>query len=218
MNSPHHPPHPDIQDLDPNIESSDWLDKAVARYQDDIQQKKKVKLFNAIVDEQTVYLTTDMTKEDQMLIALLVLKNLHDWVEASTTDDQTTAQAYKPLRITVKGSAGSGKSFLIKAIANTVRIMFDDQDVVHISAPTGAAAHNVGGETIHRKFAINPHNPNKELSKSATERLKQIKRRVLVEIFDERSMLTCPVVGAAERNAASTTLGPNTSATKVRET
>ena len=126
-----------MQDLDPNIESSDWLDKAVARYQDDNQQKKKVKLFNAIVDEQTVYITTDMTKEDQMLIALLVLQNLNSWVEASSTDDQTAAQAYKPLRITVKGSAGSGKSFLIKAIANTVRTMFDDQDVVHISAPTG---------------------------------------------------------------------------------
>ena len=172
-----------------------------------MQQRKEVKLFTAIVDEQTVHLNTDMTKEDQMLIALLVLQNLKSWVEAATTDDRVVAQAYKPLRITVKGSAGSGKSFLIKAIANTVRTIFADQDVVQISAPTGAAAYNVGGETIHRKFAINPHNPNKELNNSAIERLKKIKRRVLVEIIDERSMMTCPVVGAAERNAASTTHG-----------
>ena len=195
------------QTMDQNIKSTDWLDQAVARYQESIKQKKKVKLFTATVDDQIVELTADMAKEDQMNITLMVLQNLKSWVAASTTSDKTIAEAYEPLRITVKGCAGSGKSFLIKAIANTVRSMFDDQDVVQISAPTGAAANNVGGETIHRKFAINPHNPNKELSRSAMERLKQTKRRALVEIFDERSMLTCPIVGAAERNTAITTHG-----------
>jgi hypothetical protein len=32
--------------------------------------------------------------------------------------------------------------------------MFDDNDVVHVAAPTGTAAFNVGGETLHRMFSI----------------------------------------------------------------
>ena len=104
--------------------------------------------------------------------------------------------------MTVRGAAGSGKSFFIKALANTVREMFGDQNAVHISAPTGAAAHNVGGETIHRKFQVNPHRPENDIGKEAKARLKETKRRTVVEIIDERSMLTCKVVGAAERHTA----------------
>jgi hypothetical protein len=33
--------------------------------------------------------------------------------------------------------------------------VFDDNDSVFVTAPTGAAAYNVGGSTIHREFKIN---------------------------------------------------------------
>ena len=168
---------------------------------------KNIRPFTVIVDNEPVKLTVDMAQDDQMDIALLVLQNLKQWTACATTTDQQIAESYRPLRLTVRGAAGSGKSFFIKALANTIRDIYGDQNVVHISAPTGAAAHNVGGETIHRKFAINPHKTDKEMSKKEKMRLLRSKRRALVEIIDERSMLTCNVVGAAEKHAAETTHG-----------
>ena len=71
---------------------------------------------------------------------LAVIENLKHWVDCATSDNRAEAQQYKPLRVTVRGSAGSGKSFFIKALSNTVRKMFGDQSVVQVAAPTGAAA------------------------------------------------------------------------------
>ena len=145
------------QTWDPERKASTWLEEAVAAHQEKSRLRKEVNYFSSVVNNEVVRLTIDMAKDDQMAVALLVLKNLKHWVQCATTKDPEIAETYKPLRLTVRGSAGSGKSFFIKALANTIRDMFGDQEVVQISAPTGAAAHNVGGETIHRKFAINPH-------------------------------------------------------------
>ena len=81
------------------------------------------------------------------------------------------------------------------------------QTAVVVAAPTGATAYNVGGETVHRTFAINPHKPSREISKTTTKRLKNDLKRTLVVIIDERSMLTADVKGAAERNSAATVHG-----------
>jgi hypothetical protein len=43
--------------------------------------------------------------------------------------------------MTIMGAARTEKSVLI----NMLRVMFDDNDVVHVAAPTGTAAFNVGG-------------------------------------------------------------------------
>jgi predicted GTPase len=48
--------------------------------------------------------------------------------------------------MTIMGAAGTGKSVLINTLVTVLRVMFDDNDVVHVAAPTGTAAFNVGGE------------------------------------------------------------------------
>jgi predicted GTPase len=69
----------------------------------------------------------------------------------------TTAQKkkFKPLRMTIMGCGGTGKSVLINTLVTCIRKIFDDNDSVFVTAPTGAAAYNVGGSTIHREFKIN---------------------------------------------------------------
>jgi hypothetical protein len=59
-----------------------------------------------------------------------------------------------PLRLTVRGAAGTGKSFIINTIVSYLRRMFDDNDVVHVLAPTGIAAFNVLEEKLHRFSGI----------------------------------------------------------------
>jgi ATP-dependent DNA helicase PIF1 len=55
--------------------------------------------------------------------------------------------------VIITGSAGTGKSFLVKYLCNE----FDKQGKIYrIVAPTGVAAVNVGGQTIHRFLGIRP--------------------------------------------------------------
>eukprot|EP01132_Coremiostelium_polycephalum_P006274 gene6274-7817_t len=45
------------------------------------------------------------------------------------------------------GSAGTGKSFLLKEMVRVLKLMYPDQ--VHVTASTGIAACNIGGVTVH---------------------------------------------------------------------
>ena len=57
----------------------------------------------------------------------------------------------EPFRLFVSGSGGTGKSFLIQTIRAWVQVA-TGKDVV--AAPTGIAARNVNGLTIHGILAL----------------------------------------------------------------
>ena len=69
--------------------------------------------------------------------------------------------------MTICGQAGSGKSVLIKTLLTVIRKMFGRNDVCYICAPTGSAAFQAGGQTIHSLFGIKARtfkdNPSQEL-------------------------------------------------------
>ena len=56
-------------------------------------------------------------------------------------------------RIVVQGKAGSRKSTLIHKIYQTVCKSLGSEAII-ITAPTGAAAVNINGNTIHSKFKL----------------------------------------------------------------
>ena len=61
----------------------------------------------------------------------------------------------EPLRMFVSGVGGTGKSFLIETIRALVDQLWPSDDpMCAIAAPTGLAAFNVGGTTIHRLFQL----------------------------------------------------------------
>uniref|UniRef100_A0A1X7VF61 ATP-dependent DNA helicase n=1 Tax=Amphimedon queenslandica TaxID=400682 RepID=A0A1X7VF61_AMPQE len=63
----------------------------------------------------------------------------------------------KPLRMFISGVGGTGKSFLIEAIKCLVDDIWHPKSgeiMCAIVAPTGIAAFNVGGLTIHRLFQL----------------------------------------------------------------
>jgi hypothetical protein len=68
---------------------------------------------------------------------------------------------FVPLRLTVLGAAGTWIFLIINTIFSHMRFMFDDNDVVHVVAPTGMAAFNVLGETLHRFAGLDWWNMNK---------------------------------------------------------
>ena len=108
--------------------------------------------------------------------------------------------SYKPMRATVMGCGGTGKSYIINTIIGMVRTLTSSNNTVQIAAPSGAAAFNVQGSTLHNLLSLGVVHPENPLTEIRKEKLKQQLERLLVLIIDERSMISSKVLAAAERN------------------
>ena len=103
---------------------------------------------------------------------------------------------FKPLRMFVSGVGGTGKSFLIEAIKLMVGKIWASKEVtVSVAAPTGLAAFNVGGLTIHRLFQLPIEHEGKtaeywSLSKVSQKVMKTKLRNVKLIVVDEISMVS----------------------------
>ena len=111
-------------------------------------------------------------------------------------DRECTCNDLKPLRMFISGVGGTGKSFLIEAIKAFVDDLWSSTDLkCAITAPTGLAAFNVGGVTIHRLFQLPIEHEGKEagywsLSKAAQKVMRTALRSLKVLIIDEVSMVS----------------------------
>lgn len=188
------------------MEGAPWLESAIAEHRERTSTEQ-FKPFAVSIDGEDFPITMGMAKGDQMKIIYVVMDKIREWIKCSTSDDTAVAQSFEPLRMTVRGAAGAGKSFFIKCLVNTITRVFSGVNVTEVAGPTGASAYNVGGETAHRKWSINPHKPSQDVGKAAAGCLKTKFKRTLVVIIDERSMLTADVIGAAERNSSATAHG-----------
>ena len=107
-------------------------------------------------------------KGDQLESACVILKTLMEWIQYNR-GELTSDKVFNPLRMIIRGAAGTGKSVLINTIVTVIRKLFMNNDAVHVMAPTGAAMFNVFGETIHRMLGINIWDADKKLSGAANE-------------------------------------------------
>jgi hypothetical protein len=98
------------------------------------------------------------------------------------------------------GCGGTGKSFIIDTIISFIRIMTQMNDTVKVEAPSGAAAYNVQGSTLHCLLGISVSRPEENFTGTALENLQECLKHLLCLIIDERSMLSSKVLNAAERN------------------
>jgi hypothetical protein len=78
----------------------------------------------------------------QSAVIYKVFGKIREWMEWGAGDQKSK---FVPLRLTVRGAAGTGESVIINTIFSYVRLMFDDNDVVHGVAPTGMTSFNVLG-------------------------------------------------------------------------
>ena len=99
----------------------------------------------------------------------------------------------------VTGRAGTGKSTLLKC----VRDLLEDKMVV--VAPTGLAAVNVGGQTIHSFFGLPPRLIRKDdIRRSRNAR---IMRGLKLLVIDEVSMVRSDIMWAIDQSLRSTAGG-----------
>ncbi|GBB91785.1 hypothetical protein RclHR1_19170003 [Rhizophagus clarus] len=90
-------------------------------------------------------------------------------------NDVLNGHQIDPLRIIVMGTAGTGKTYLIKAIRGRLQEMVGTGSKLPIIvlAPTGVAAFNIDGVTIHSGLSILIINDSKRLNING-ERLKSV--------------------------------------------
>lgn len=105
----------------------------------------------------------------------------------SEKQDEFQRMALSGANIFLTGKAGTGKTFIVK---NTIKRLIEAGKKVVALAPTGVAANNVGGQTIHSMFSINPFGVTQF---ETCNFLKGEKRRMLdlvtTILIDEISML-----------------------------
>lgn len=139
--------------------------------------------------------------EDQLSVVLVILDKIIEW---ATCDDLSS---FKPLRLTINGPAGTGKTVVINTVVTAIRELFNDNDVVKVCAPTGTAAFNAGGETLHHflknKAGIDDYTPF-SMSQDKSMFLSKKLRNLLCLIIDERSLLDSTQLGVAEQMISET--------------
>ena len=92
----------------------------------------------------------DALMDDQRETGATVLAKLKEWLHhMEHVNEESFVEPFEPLRMTTVGAAGTGKSVLINTMVAAIQDMFDFTDSVAVFTPTGCAAFNVGGETIH---------------------------------------------------------------------
>ena len=138
--------------------------------------------------------------DDQRDVAIYVLSKLRQWVE----DYQHNTTDFVPLRLTICGQAGSGKSVLIRTLVSVLRRMFDRNDCCYVCAPTGSAAYQAGGQTIHSLFGIKSTQTSFHVTPTLQQKLLQKFANIVCLIVDERSMVCSEILSTME-NYASTT-------------
>lgn len=98
----------------------------------------------------------------------------------------------------VSGKAGTGKTFVLECI---VQQMEAKGKSVAVTAPTGVAAHNAGGKTIHSFFGLPQYTYSP--GKGVVCRLKTSDREVIkaldVLIIDEISMVRCDLLDMVDK-------------------
>ena len=106
---------------------------------------------------------------------------------------------FRPLHMFISGVGGTGKSFLIQTIKEQVATIWatkkHDSLTCAVAAPTGLAAFNVGGVTIHRLFQLPIEHEGQtagywSLPKASQKIMRTTFQNVKLFIIDEVSMLS----------------------------
>jgi len=178
---------------DVSIDGTSWVDAIREQHANAVKDQAQA-IDNLVIPTQKngdAY-DVEMLSDEQKSI-------VHDAVD-TVMKFLTNDPNYKPMRATIMGSGGTGKSFIINTIISMVRTLTCSNDTVQIAAPSGAAAFNVQGSTIHNLLGVRVSHPEKGLTEQTKARLLEQLERLLVLIIDERSMISSKVLAAAERN------------------
>lgn len=136
--------------------------------------------------------------DSQVHIDLSTLNTTQNAIVSLIADHYTNAldsgdALQEPLRIIIMGTAGTGKSYLIKAVRQSLQYLAREhavnQSPVVVLAPTGVAAFNIDGRTIHSALLLPLGSKAVDLSHEKIKTLQAKLDGVRYVIVDEKSMV-----------------------------
>ena len=98
-----------------------------------------------------------------------------------------------PLRLIISGTAGTGKSYLIRCL----KLLLAGQ--LCVTAPTGVAAFNVDGYTLHSLLVLPVKGDFKQLEGNRLQTIQQFMTSIRYLIIDEMSMVGRKMFGQVDR-------------------
>ena len=125
---------------------------------------------------------------------------VHDFITSWCTDMILTHKDERPppFHIFLTGGAGVGKSHLVRTLVQTATKIFNrnnqtDSNHVLVCAPTGTAAYNIAGHTIHSAFVLpikeSKHDDYIPLSNEKLAGLKEAIGNIKILVLDEIPMV-----------------------------
>ena len=142
----------------------------------------------------------DSLKEKTRILAweqMLVLQKIIEYCRDISMLPKTLKRYVETPLIIVHGGAGTGKSTLINVVSLWVNKILtkpgDDPECpyVVIAAPTGMAASNVEGNTLHTTFGFKFGHKYVSLTDKKRDVLRNRFKNVVIIIIDEMSMMNC---------------------------
>ena len=182
-----------------NANVDTWLNETVVApfLQDNFRPNDELKMIPTRTDG-TNFELTDATADQKDILAW-ILGTIRKWFNSIELTDELKMSVY-PLRMTIRGVAGSGKSTFINTLVTAVRRIFQNDRSCKVLAPTGGAAFNAGGETCHHGMAVSMSD-GRELSAETLKKLRLSLIGLVCLIVDERSLLSSKLLARMELNA-----------------
>ena len=103
------------------------------------------------------------------------------------------AETPPPLRMIISGTAGTGKSYVIHCL----RLLLGDR--VRVAAPTGVAAFNIGGHTLHSLLSLPTKGEYKDLEGERLHHMQQSIPEMQYLTIDEMSMVGRKTFGQIDK-------------------
>lgn len=106
---------------------------------------------------------------------------------------EANGQSTTPLRMVVSGTAGTGKSYLIQCLKRLLG------DKLRVTAPTGVAAFNVDGYTLHSFLSLPVKGDFSDLEGKRLQDIQQSLADISYIIVDEMSMVGRKMFGQIDK-------------------